>query len=255
MLKMIVVCCLTLVGNLIGAETTNLTITNAATWNLGSTNVCAGQLISIFGTGLTRGETQSAAGDRELPYQLANVRVTFNGAPGHLLYVSGTQINAQVPLVQTSGEISIMVWYKGNMVGQGKVGASNQAPGLFASQGYPVITNQIGYLVGGSTYPVNLSNGDVFITLWGTGFGQTTPDFVPGVPTIGTPLRVLSTPLRRATLDGVHIEILYLGLTPGYNGLYQMNLRIPRNTPNGERELKLNVGGVDLPPIIVHVRQ
>lgn len=255
MLKSLVLLFLILIGSLSAVETSNITVANAATWNLGSPNICAGQFVSIFGTGFTRGETQSAAGDRELPYQLANVRVTFNGAPGHLLYVSGTQINVQVPLVQTSGDVSIMVWYRGNLIGQGKVGASNQAPGLFTNQGYPVITNQIGYLVGGSSFPIVVRDGDAFITLWGTGFGQTTPDFVPGVPTVGLPLRVLSTPLRRATLDGVHLEILYLGLTPGYSGLYQINLRVPKSTPTGERRLDLNVGGVDLPPIILHVRQ
>jgi uncharacterized protein (TIGR03437 family) len=47
----------------------------------------------------------------------------------------------------------------------------------------------------------------------------------------------------RATVDGVGAMLDFVGLTPGFVGLYQANLVIP-SVPAGDHPLVLTVGGV-----------
>jgi uncharacterized protein (TIGR03437 family) len=47
----------------------------------------------------------------------------------------------------------------------------------------------------------------------------------------------------RATVSGTPATVSFVGLTPGYAGLYQANLIIP-NVPAGQHPLILTVGGV-----------
>ena len=47
------------------------------------------------------------------------------------------------------------------------------------------------------------------------------------------------------TVDGRPAEIFFAGLTPGFVGLYQINLRIPPDAPaNDKAELVVSQGGV-----------
>jgi uncharacterized protein (TIGR03437 family) len=52
------------------------------------------------------------------------------------------------------------------------------------------------------------------------------------------------------TLGGVTLraqDVLYAGVTPGSAGLYQVNLRIPEGTPDGEQPVVIKVGSASSP--------
>jgi len=68
-------------------------IVNAASYVQGP--IVAGSLAAIFGTGLAASAGTSPG--TPLPTTLNNVSVTMNGTAGPLLFVSPSQINAQVP--------------------------------------------------------------------------------------------------------------------------------------------------------------
>src|ERR1039457_7600900 len=70
--------------------------------------VVPGSLVSIFGSNLASGTASASA--IPLPVTLDGVSVSFNGIAAPLLYVSGQQINAQLPWeVSTTGPVIVVV--------------------------------------------------------------------------------------------------------------------------------------------------
>ena len=97
-------------------------ITNAASGV--SSAVAPQMLISIYGANLAGRTTQ--ADNFPLPVQLAGTSVTFNGFPAPLLYVSPTQLNAQVPTgVQGSPEANAVVTTPSGASAEFAVGVSS----------------------------------------------------------------------------------------------------------------------------------
>ena len=92
-----------------GANGNNVTVTTAVTGTItasaagpnlsggaSAASVAPGTLVSFFGTHLSD-QTASAPLNAQLPLTLGGVQVYFNGVQSPLLYVSPTQINAQIP--------------------------------------------------------------------------------------------------------------------------------------------------------------
>jgi len=42
-------------------------------------------------------------------------------------------------------------------------------------------------------------------------------------------------------------DILYAGVSPGIAGLYQVNIRVPANLPDGDHEIVLRLGSFRTP--------
>ena len=92
-----------------GANGNEVTVTTAVTGTItasaagpnlsggaSAASVAPGTLVSFFGTHLSD-QTASAPLNAQLPLTLGGVEVYFNGVQSPLLYVSPTQINAQIP--------------------------------------------------------------------------------------------------------------------------------------------------------------
>jgi uncharacterized protein (TIGR03437 family) len=90
-------------GNLVSVATAVTgTITAAAnsptlSGGASTASVAPGSLVSFFGTNLSDQTASAPAGAKQLPLSLGGVQVYFNGVQSPLLYVSSTQINAQIP--------------------------------------------------------------------------------------------------------------------------------------------------------------
>src|ERR1022692_4962169 len=83
-----------------GATTVGLTASAADTNLVGggdAATVAPGTLVSIVGTGLSAGTVSADPTATQLPTQLGGTEVYFNGIQSPLVYVSPTQINAQIP--------------------------------------------------------------------------------------------------------------------------------------------------------------
>ena len=86
------------------------------------------------------------------------------------------------------------------------------------------------------------------LILWATGLGPTTPPVLSGeLPNFASfalfPVRVL--------LDGEPISdrrILYAGQAPGFAGLQQINILLPKDAPTGEVTVAVEVEGVSSQP-------
>ena len=118
--------------------------------------VAAGTLMAIFGQNLTDGETLSSTNDgvHALPTKLGtapkSVEAFANGIPMPLLYVSPTQINAQIPYeIAPSTSISVYVrttYHDGTVAIANAVAlpVAGGVPGFFASSPQDKNGNYIG---------------------------------------------------------------------------------------------------------------
>jgi len=104
---------------------------------------------------------------------------------------------------------------------QQNVDVSSVAPAIFLIGAPPVgaVVNQDGTLNGSAT---PLPRGGTLV-IYSTGLGAVVPR--GGLSVTSAPVTVL--------LDGVELPIAYAGLTPGYKGLYQVNVAIPITFPPG----------------------
>jgi uncharacterized protein (TIGR03437 family) len=178
-----------------------------------------------------------------LPVSLDGVSVNVNGKPAYIEYINSTQVNVLTPADNSTGPVPIEVVRNGVHSNQMSITLNKYSPALFLwPKGYAVAT----HLDNSYAAPSNLFPGSIparpgeTITLYGAGFGQTTPPFPPGkiVPGMATtdPVTVL--------LNGTPVDVSYAGLAPNYAGLYQLNIKIPDQMPDGDATIVAQIGGV-----------
>jgi uncharacterized protein (TIGR03437 family) len=199
----------------------------------------------MFGTNLSR-ITQALSQDQisggRLPTQLGDISVYIDNMPAPLLYVSPGQINFLVPSNQIAGDVSLRVVRQG-VTGPGvTITLVDAAPALFPSaDGYAAATDyNAGNAVVSAAAPAK--PGDL-IVLYATGLGRTQPNPLPGeIPQYGA---LISTPGLQILVNGQPLDpktVFYAGLTPGFAGLYQLNLFLPGNCGT-DPQIQVSVGG------------
>ena len=198
--------------------------------------VAPGGFTSIYGQGLApdTASTPSAA----LPSSLIGVTVLVNGQSAPLYYVSSGQINFQMPFETKLGLATVTVLTPQGPSNSAWLTVTQSAPGiLLYGNNRAVATNQDNGLNGLDT---PAAPGTV-ITAYLTGIGPVAGTMITGQPATADPLP-RSTLQYVATVGGLRAELLYIGLTPGFAGLAQANIRIPNGVPAGDAILKLTVG-------------
>jgi len=105
----------------------------------------------------------------------------------------------------------------------------------------PIITNADYQYVGppGAGPFVQAQKGSTVI-LWATGGGLTSPVLADNAqaPSSGSPMQLVPT----VRIAGTAASVQYAGLSPGFIGLYQINVVVPSNTPSGKVTLTLSSG-------------
>ena len=221
-------------------------IENAAT---GQPEITSGGWASAFGTGFIwsssgfpRPWLPSDFVNGNLPLQLNDISVRFNGIHTYIAYISPTQINFLVPDDPTIGVVAVQE--------QGQLDQSNillvnkvaLSPGLFSfTAKYPAAVHldgsycgPAGILSGTTTTPARA--GEV-IELYGTGFGPSNPKidfsklFAAPAPTAQT---------VTALMGGVAAKVDSFLVSPG---VYQFNLTVP-DLPAGNATVVLSVAGL-----------
>jgi len=220
-----------------------LTFSNAASANPG-TAVAPGSYISLFGSALSD-DTASSTTAR-LPLAIDFVIVSFDvpsagiSVPGHLAYVSPSQVNVQVPWElegQTSAEIKVTINYSyGNVV---TIPLQNFAPAFFeVSTGVAAALDQNYKTIGASNPAVRGQP----IALYANALGPVTNTPASGDPASSTLLsQTTSTPT--VTIGGVSAPVSFSGLAPGFAGLYQINVTVPTTIGAGTQPIIVSIGG------------
>ena len=203
----------------------------------------------VSGFGVELATATDVAGSVPLPTVLAGIRVAVTDSrgsqrPAPLLFVSPGQINYQIPPGTSPGEGTVSV-HRGinplvsNIHASGNVQVASVAPALFAanSDGRGVAAvlflrvrsdesrafQQAAEFDSGQgsfvSAPIDLGpeSDQVFLILFGTGIRFRSPQAVT------------------ATVGGEPAKVLYAAAAPGFVGLDQVNLLLPRNlTGRGE---------------------
>ena len=196
-------------------------------------DVAPGGLISVFGTNLS--PVNMASSEIPLPTALANSCLSVNGLPVPILFVSPTQVNAQMPF-QAIGDVTLVLRTPGGISNSLNLVIDPNAPSVFsasvgADNNIPtVVRYDDGELVTPS-HPIHRSSNSPLV-IYLTGLGGTSPAVPTGQPAPSNPLS-LSLVQPTVTLGGVSLPVLYAGLAPGLVGVDQINVSVPTNVPTG----------------------
>jgi uncharacterized protein (TIGR03437 family) len=225
-------------------------------------------IASIFGSGLAAGSSLHAI--PEAPYSISTKRlgscVEIGGVRAPILAITPTQINVQVPSLQSLGPVSVAVIRNCDMPGARWSNAvivtmEEATPAFFLYPPYKSggwiaarHASDNGIVAPADLYLESLGPsrparpGDV-ISLYGTGWGATTANLSTGERASG-PTPLLSAANAQVTFGGIALapeNVLYVGAAPGYAGLSQLNIRVPANAAPGANSVVLTVYGKSTP--------
>lgn len=230
-------------------------VVNGASFLTGA--VAPGAWITIFGENLAttpapgRGWTSADFTGSRLPTSLDGTAVRINGMPAAMFFVGPGQLNVQVPDTGTNGPVDVEVDAGGATV-RSSVTLARVAPGLFqvassGSNAFPAAVDSRGGLISLPQFVPGSRPARVgeFISLFGTGFGPTTP----AVPS-GTIPAAFSQLLNAVTvrIGGVRAEVQFAGLTGA--GLNQINVRVPE-LPPGNHLITIEIAGTAIQANVV----
>jgi uncharacterized protein (TIGR03437 family) len=199
----------------------------------GSTSVAPGGLISVYGSQLSANSI--ATSQIPLPTAMGQSCLVVNGTPIPLLFVSSSQVNAQLPL-NMGGNVSMSIHTPAGISNNYNFVVASSAPAVFLSGAAgpetglaTIFRADNGQLV----TPTNPVHGGDILVIYLTGMGPTSPEVQAGQQTPPTLLTsVMETPSLSLGTSGLGIQ--YAGLVPGYiSGLYQINAVVPKGVVAG----------------------
>jgi uncharacterized protein (TIGR03437 family) len=228
-------------------------IFNAASFQLAPNNTLApGTVFSIFGTSLADATASASFAGTSLPTVLRGSAVQVNGVCAPLFYVSPNQINAQipdVPLSSKTAQVTVSTGIAGTDCTTGAPTAPQTAPLAAVSPGLLTLAGGQGTVLAqhSSDYSLVQSGspakaGEV-VVLYGTGFGPTTLT-VPAGQIVNSTVQAAGA--ITVAIGGITLapsDVLFAGLTPGFAGLWQFNLRIPAGVSTGDQPVSITVAG------------
>jgi len=205
-------------------------IVNAANYAPGP--FAPNDILTLFGTNLSGSSTPVSAAEglgANLPNALGLISLYVANMPAPILFVSATQINFLLPGNLTPGSVPVFVEKQGVRGPIVNIDIVMAAPGLFPygnSYALAVDWNNANAVI---TPDMPAHSGDVVI-LYATGLGTAGTMETGEVPASGATINNLG--ILKVTLGGNAVDpnlIQYAGLTPGWAGLYQINLVLPAN--------------------------
>ena len=216
-----------------------------------------GTLVSIFGTSLA--DATAVASQLPLPTQLGTTAVVFGGVQIPLVSTSPLQINALVPYqLKTHATYQVIVQRGTAISAPESVTALDSQPAVFTldqsgkGQGhiYRIVPDGSQVLASPAA-PVRA--GDV-LTVYCAGLGEVQPALDAGSPAPTNELEYAANPVT-ATIGGVSADVLFAGLTPGFAGLYQVNVTVPTGvTPGDKVPVVLSSAGQISKPVSIAVQ-
>jgi len=240
-------------------------VTGVADAAAGLTTVAPGSYIAIYGTGLsnytdgnstvynpnstptTEATDPVIANGAVLPLQIDYVTVSFDvpsagiSVPGHITFVSPTQVNVQVPWeLQGQSSVQVKVTLDGDLLGNVyTLQLAKAAPAFFTYNNIAIGTDTKTFgLLTASNPAVRGST----IVLYANGLGAVNNQPASGDPAGASSLSTLVT-LPTVTIGGANAQVAYAGLVPSLPGLYQLNLVVPTSISAGTQNIVVTAGG------------
>jgi uncharacterized protein (TIGR03437 family) len=240
-------------------------VTNSASFAPITASLAPGELVTLYGTGLSSG-TATTQGGQAFPTILNGVQVLVNGTPAPIYYVSSTQISAILPYALSSATLA-SIQVVNNNVKSGTVTqfVTDSLPGVFSQT-----QNGIGYAAAvhaATGKLVTQSNPAVageYLAVFLTGLGTVTPTINDGALGPTNPLSYSDLYNQGTDYFGVYFDdynndafqpgnVNYAGLAPGLAGLYQINVQVPTGVGPGDVYLEIYTDAADVNQIQVPV--
>ncbi|HEY1492892.1 MAG TPA: hypothetical protein VGF49_00055, partial [Candidatus Solibacter sp.] len=159
------------------------------------------------------------------------------------------QFNIQIPW-EATGQASFGMMVNGTPSNIQTANVNTFAPGVFVlSPTQAAITHVDGSLVS-STSPATANE---TVIVYATGLGPVTGAMVTGKPASSTVLQPTSPDQATAKIGSLNAPVSFSGLSPGFTGLYQINVQIPPNVPAGS-SLVITIGGTSSPAVPISTR-
>jgi minor extracellular serine protease Vpr len=250
----------------ISATSSAPTITAAGILNDASFQgqITPGSYIAIFGTNLLdttalsnyaldnnltydSANASNSPTDGSLPLQIDFTTVSFDvpskgiSVPGYIDFVSPTQVNVWVPW-ELAGQSSVQMkvdvdeGFYGNVV---TIPLQSTAPGFFLSSNVAIAQDQNFNLITASNPAVP----GQAIVLYCNGLGPVTNQPASGAPAPGSPNFATTTTTPVVNIGGQPAQVLFSGLSPGFVGLYQVNVTVPAGLSAGNQPITIAIGG------------
>jgi uncharacterized protein (TIGR03437 family) len=207
-------------------------------------------IVSLYGTELafsTRALEASDIRDGTLPTLLpgTGIRLLVNSLAAHIYYVSPRQVNLLIPALLKPGPAELQLVVDGRAGPLVRFNLSEAAPALFL-QGDNLA---IAVSPSGRLYTIeSKARGGDWIIMYATGLGPVRP--AAGYGELAPKAAPLAKPEDfRVILNGEAVDsarVSYAGLTPGFAGLYQVNLQLPVDLGE-DPEIRLAAGGLVSP--------
>jgi len=227
--------------------------------------VAPGSLVTIFGSNLASAMASSAT--VPLSTSLSGVSVTFNNTPAPVQFISGSQINVEVPwgLATSdsgSGPAQVVVTRDdGTVSAPATVSIVASAPAIYNIGGQAIAVNPDGSLAapagaipGIATHPAKIGD-SAGIVILATGLGVVDQPIADGANSSDQTRNTLAKPT--VMVGGVAATVTFSGLSPQFPGVNQINITIPSGTPTGNSvSLQLQVNGTtNSNPVSIAVSQ
>ena len=199
-----------------------------------NTPLAPGMLVAVYGSQLA--DSATSASSLPLPNTLANGSIQIAGRSAPLIYASNGQVNAFLPYglaVNTSQQV--LASRGGNLSSPMAVTIAAAAPGIYSidstGKGQGAILGPDGKTLADASHPVKV--GEV-IVIFCTGLGELDNPVAAGMPAPSAPLSRTANTVT-ATIGGLPAQVAFAGLSPGFAGLYQVNVTIPTGVAAGSQ--------------------
>jgi len=209
-----------------------------------------GSYIALFdksGASSLSDTTDQNNNPHRLPLAIDLVFVSFDvpsaniSAPGHLSYVSGGQVNVQVPWEvagQSSVKIKDTIDFSTSKVVT--IPITTYAPGFFETAPGVVAARDASYQTINASNPAKRG---ATIQLYANGLGPVTNQPASGEPALGPPNLSETTTMPVVTIGVQQLTPAFSGLAPTAVGLYQLNVTIPSDMATGNQAVTVTIGG------------
>lgn len=241
-------------------------VSDNATFAVGDA-LAAGGIVAAFGEQFTYAAPTQAT-SLPLPSELGGVRVFVNDQPAPAYYASYGQVNFQVPFDVRPGPGTVRIDRGSTRGATMSVNFAASVPKLLRlnlrASGVEVPENRDFFAIavnpdGTISLPREFglpnsrpSRPGEALVIYALGFGQTVPPVLSGTAAPGPPNPLAQVNSGRKTVffgalalgTGTPQEALYVGLSPGFVGLYQVNVVVPQDSPKGDVPIRVQLDTV-----------
>ncbi|MEZ5398468.1 MAG: hypothetical protein R2729_02300 [Bryobacteraceae bacterium] len=201
-----------------------------------------GTLVEIFGDNLALTTEVAKLQDGKLPFEVNGVSVIMGNQRLPLVAVSPGQLNAQIPTgIRVPQQLPLVVRAGNALSVPVRIPVQPVQPGLLVfADGRLIAHDETSAIVGQG----GRARRGRPIVLYLVGMGVTNPGLDAGGVSPGQPLAAAAE-APQVLVDGQPVRVLFAGLTPGFVGLYQINVILPEDVAPGEVPVVVRQGDVD----------